>query len=110
MDDPPRKAPNHLPAHVSFPEDWEHKHTDRTWGCITRVVHRLPDGRLHIWTSRRHRKGLGALIKNSPAHDWAMLERLARENLRQFHWWGWSLNRLSWWIGLIFILGSICFV
>ncbi len=26
---------------------------------ISRIIHRLPDGSLHVWTSRRHRKGHG---------------------------------------------------
>ncbi|MDP0494612.1 MAG: hypothetical protein Q7Q73_00235 [Verrucomicrobiota bacterium JB024] len=103
----PEKA---LPRHVEFPAHWEHLRSHRVGPFITQVVHRLPDGRLHIWTSRRHRKRLGALVEEGIEHDLAAVERLARGHLRHFHWWGWRFDHLSWWIGLIFILGSICFV
>ena len=99
-----------LPRHVDFPQEWEHVRTHRVGGCITQVVHRLPDGRLHVWSSRRHRKRLGARVRESAEYDLKAVEKMLRTNLRDFQWWGWRFDHLSWWIGLIFIVGSICFV
>ncbi len=50
------------------PEPRRHMQPGRGWKLleatgakpfISRIIHRLPDGSLHIWTSRRHRKGHG---------------------------------------------------
>ncbi|MEM8549762.1 MAG: hypothetical protein AAGF10_03140, partial [Verrucomicrobiota bacterium] len=107
----PQQHHSHLPPHVTFPEDWEHLRTDCVLGCVTRVLHRLPDGRMHVWSSRRHRKARGALVKPSifieqAAHDLNVLETLVREHPRRFAWWGWRWGQLNWWIGIIFIIGS----
>jgi len=106
-----------LPPHVEFPAGWEHLRSESVGPFLTRVLHRLPDGRLHIWSSRRHRKRRGALVKTLSEHELMSFvenaeqaERLIREHARNFKWWGWRTDHLSWWIGLIFILGSICFV
>lgn len=111
-------TPAHLPPHVVFPANWVHVATHRIGPFITRVIHRLPDGSLHVWSSRRHRKKRGATIHDASSaltqsgeHDQAAK---VNQHVRtgKFHWrlWGWRLQSLSWWIGLIFIIGSICFV
>ncbi|WP_309398316.1 hypothetical protein [Cerasicoccus maritimus] len=107
-----------LPPHVTFPAHWEHVATHRVGRFITRVIHRLPDGGLHVWTSRRHRKRRGAVIQDSAgalsqvaSHEHVGQVNAASKSVRQhFRLWGWRVESLSWWIGLIFIIGSICFV
>lgn len=99
-----------LPPHVDFPAEWRHIRTETVGPFITRVLHRLPDDRLHIWTSRRHRKGRGAIIKQTVEHDVATVDKLVCNHWHKFKFWGWRVGHLSWWIGVIFILGSICFV
>lgn len=69
----------------------------------TRVVQRLSDGQQLVSDSRRHRKGLppfqvgsdgvgipAALVSNPWLHLWAP-------------------GRLTWWIAVLFIIGSACF-
>lgn len=106
-----------LPSHVVFPADWEHVATHRVGPFVTQVVHRLPDGALHVWSSRRHRKRRGGVIHRSgegltdeTAQDVNLVHRHTKARQRRFHLWGWRPELLSWWIGVIFILGSICFV
>lgn len=117
------------PSHLRFPQSWEHLGSDGAGKYVTRVIHRLPDGGLHIWTSRRHRKRrMGHVIHpemlNKHLGEHAEAPGQERDqhclecgrhlckccNHHRFRPWGWKLNRLTWWIGVIFILGSICFV
>ncbi len=39
---------------MPFPDGWQIQRS-----VVSRIVHRLQDGSLHTWTSRRHRKGGG---------------------------------------------------
>lgn len=114
-----KEAPAKLrPAHLYFPENWQHLGSDGAGPYVTRVIHRLPDGGQHIWTSRRHRKRrMGRILPghqlpaDSAAHlDHAREQTAEKANHRSFHLWKWLPQRLTWWIGVIFILGSICFV
>lgn len=111
------RNPAELPRHVVFPEDWTHVATHRVGPFITQVVHRLPSGELHVWSSRRHRKRRGGVIHAShePLAQTDQIEvgevhRHTKARKRRFHIWGWRPRELSWWIGMIFIIGSICFV
>jgi len=70
---------------------------------VTRLVEHLPDGRQRISHSRWHRKGLppielasdGTALPASPAgNPWLQL---------------WAPRRLSWWIAILFVIGSACF-
>ncbi|MGE9295261.1 MAG: hypothetical protein ACQKBV_03120 [Puniceicoccales bacterium] len=109
-----------LPPHVVFPDDWEHVASHGVGRFVTRVIHRLPSGALHVWSSRRHRKHRGGVIHeaNGGLHRQAVAGEVsadhAHEHTRQLRrdirLWGWRSKELSWWIGVIFILGSICFV
>ncbi len=111
-----RRQPE-LPPHVAFPSDWTPVATHRVGPFVTRVIHRLPGGALHVWSSRRHRKGRGGvfhepddpLAKSDELHVDAVHEH-TRSRSRRVPAWGWRPELLSWWIGVIFILGSICFV
>lgn len=103
------------PRHLNFPEAWEHVTSDGAGRFITRVIHRMPGGALHVWTSRRHRKKRGGRIVETVGRgtqdeeEKTLLAAFAIQHL-PFKLWGWALQRLTWWIGVIFILGSICFV
>ena len=56
----------------------------------THVTWRRPDGRLEEWASRRHRK-----------------HRTRMSRAQSGVWWApW---RASWWIGILFAIGSMCF-
>ncbi|MEO0795736.1 MAG: hypothetical protein AAFX93_11260 [Verrucomicrobiota bacterium] len=108
-----------LPPHVSFPEEWEHIASHGVGKFVTRVLHRLPSGHIHIWTSRRHRKRRGGVIHDGSSKlaqsdsgrlDVQAVHQETRGKPRSWKWWGWRLKSLSWWLGLIFFLGSICFV
>lgn len=108
-----KTAAKERPRHLNFPEAWEHLASDGAGRYITRVIHRLPGDALHVWTSRRHRKRRGgrivkateAVVSEDPGKMHSIPMRHA-----SFKYWGWAMQRLTWWIGIIFILGSICFV
>lgn len=64
---------------------------------VTHALLRTPDGEEVEWTSRRHRKGLGL----RPSGE--------RTRTRLFHRWPHGANPMSWWIGALFMVGSLCF-
>ncbi|WP_309380091.1 hypothetical protein [Cerasicoccus frondis] len=107
-----------LPSHVTFPPYWEHVATHRVGPFITRVVHRLPDGSLHVWSSRRHRKRRGPemhpsespLAQRADGHQVDQVNQAGSPHALRWKLWGWRLRSLSWWLGCIFIVGSLCFV
>jgi hypothetical protein len=60
----------------------------------THLTFRRPNGSTTVWSSRAHRKHA------------SRLSRVAPENER--FWW--APERASWWIGVLFALGSSCFL
>jgi len=75
------------------PDDWE-RLTGRSVGPFTTHVRfRKPDGELVEWSSRFHRKHAS---------------RLSRARLHPGVWW--APRRASWWIGVLFAIGSTCFL
>lgn len=71
-------------------------------GYITKVVHSLAGGVKKIATSRRHRKGRGAIVV-SP-------EGVAAIPWHKSPWLRfWAPSRLTWWVAVLFTIGSACF-
>ena len=68
------------------------------WPVVTRRVFHLTDGSKHVWSSRHHRKSL--LVRGT-----AEAEEIALALLRCL----WMPQRLNWWIGIIFAIGSLFF-
>ena len=75
------------PGTTELPEGWERVAADGPGPFVTSEVLRAPDGSLVRWHSRLHRKG--------------------RAGPRAGVWW--RPDRVSWWIGLLFAIGSACF-
>ena len=75
------------PGATELPEGWERVAADGPGPFVTSEVLRAPDGSLVRWHSRLHRKG--------------------RAGPRAGVWW--RPDRVSWWIGLLFAIGSTCF-
>ena len=72
-------------------------------GYITKVVHSLEGGVKKIATSRRHRKGRGALLVTSEGVH-AVSPRF------KYPWLHiWVPARLTWWVAVLFIIGSVLF-
>lgn len=71
-----------------LPPGWRVVRRRGPLGFVTHAVLARPDGSEVEWTSRRHRKGLG-LRGTGPR--------------------GGRASALSWWIGGLFALGSVCF-
>lgn len=108
-------------GYVHFPEHWDHVRSDGVAGFVTRVIHKLPDGGLHIWTSRRHRKGRGPV---RVSRDRVMPGDIRSYGLHpdndEYHhgndvdWtrtiWGWKFNSTAWWVAFVFTFGSVLFV
>ncbi|WP_426592145.1 hypothetical protein ACPPVS_10125 [Cellulomonas sp. McL0617] len=77
-----------------LPAGWRVVETSGPASFVTNAVLERPDGSRVHWSSRRHRKGLGLLEDRvlDPARTWA--ERP---------------TPMSWWIGGLFAVGSLCF-
>ena len=73
-------------------------------GYITKAVHILENGVQKIVTSRRHRKGRGALIVTSEGVVKSVSPKLKYPWL---HFW--APSRLTWWVAALFAIGSALF-
>lgn len=92
------KAAEHARLHIPVGEGWELVRADGAGPFVSHIVHRRPDGSLHIWTSRRHRKR-GGLLRGIKAVEQRISPWLQL----------WSPSRLGWWISVLFMIGSSCF-
>ncbi len=81
-------------SYLDLPDGWERVATEGPGPFVTSEVLRRPDGTLVRWRSRDHRKRRAA-----PAAAAA-----GRTGV------GWRPDRLAWWIGVLFAIGSLCFV
>lgn len=93
---------------IRFPADWEIVETDGVGPFESRVVYRLPDGSHYVWESRRHRKGRGP---RNPSGQAAQEATYAPEVFKGNPWLRvWAPHRISWWVAVIFVVGSALFV
>ena len=97
------RTPNIRQIDFKFPQHWQHLKSRGAAYFTTQVIHRLPSGNFHIWSSRRFRKRRGTEIR-------------AREEIKQperqkrhGQYWDWQPQSLTWWIGFIFTVGSLLF-
>lgn len=74
------------------PADWTPVSSRRVGPFTTHRTFRRPDGTLAHWSSREHRK---------------LASRLSRPGASDSVWW--APRRASWWIAVLFALGSACF-
>lgn len=88
----------HRTSHTPFPEGWQQLEAKGAGPFVSRIVHRLPDGTLHVWTSRGQRKG-----GTPPRSTFAAGKRTASGFLL------WAPAQLGWWIAVLFMVGSACF-
>ena len=85
-----------------LPAGWQLVSWDGAGPFVSRIVHRLPDGILHTWTSRKHRKGHGLRVTG--------LAGTALRDVQRSPWFtAWAPAQLGWWISLLFMVGSTCF-
>lgn len=85
------------PALTELPGGWR---VLRSWGPLGFQTHALlvrPDGTEVEWSSRRHRKGLGLRVAGA-RHLGNLESRL-----------GGRPDPMSWWMGVLFAIGSLCF-
>ncbi|WFB34536.1 hypothetical protein P3T73_10220 [Kiritimatiellota bacterium B12222] len=82
-------ATQHASRHLPASKNWELIQAEGAGPFITRIVHRLPDGSLHTWIARTHRK-CGGIRRGLTVNRWAPSE-------------------LGWWISILFMIGSSCF-
>lgn len=85
------------PAVSDLPAGWRVLRTRGPLHFVTHAVLQRPDGSQVEWTSRRHRKELGL---RPPGERW-----LGNSERR----WGGRPSPLSWWLGALFGIGSLCF-
>jgi hypothetical protein len=78
---------------ASYPETppgWTEVHRRHLGPFTTHVTYRRDDGGMAEWSSRAHRKG-ASLVSRQDRSGW------------------WAPRRASWWIAVLFIIGSACF-
>jgi hypothetical protein len=75
-------------GYVAVPAGWSRQHGRGLGPFVTRESFRTPDGRTVTWESRWHRKHPGGVAAGST-------------------WW--APRELTWWIGVLFAIGSVCF-
>ncbi len=85
-------------GYVELPEGWTRVSASGPGPFITHEVLRAPDGTEHHWESRGHRKRSAA--RRSPA-------TAATGPTPESPWW--RPHRRSWWMALLFVVGSLCF-
>ena len=76
------------------PEGWAVESSRSSGPFATEVTFRHPDGRILHWSSRHHRKHTSRLSRIRPGREQVL----------------WAPHRASWWIAVLFIVGSSCFV
>lgn len=94
-------AARHQKPRAPSREGWQIVQSDGAGPFVSRIVHRRPDGSLHTWTSRWHRKGGG--VRSSALAVAAAIEK------RLSPWFVWAPAQLGWWIAVLFMVGSACF-
>jgi hypothetical protein len=77
-------------GYIEIPEGWTRVETHRLGPFVTREVFRRTDGSRLTWESRLHRK-LHNRLDRSRGSTW------------------WAPGAVGWWIGMLFMIGSICF-
>jgi hypothetical protein len=87
-------------GYLELPKGWERVSTDGPGPFVTSEVLRRPDGTEVRWRSRAHRKGHGRLRLTSNAET--------PTDDGKGVWW--CPRRRSWWMSVLFALGSLCFV
>ncbi len=80
-----------MPSYPETPPGWTEVGRRHIGPFTTHVTYRREDGRTHEWRSRAHRKGASLLSRPGARSGW------------------WAPARASWWIAVLFIIGSACF-
>jgi YrhK-like protein len=76
------------------PEGWVVASRRASGPFATEVTFAHPDGRTVRWSSRRHRKHTSRLSRTRPGREQVL----------------WAPHRASWWIAVLFVVGSTCFL
>ncbi len=85
-----------MSGYVELPEGWTRISASGPGPFVTSEVIREPDGTEHRWESRNHRKrrqrrGAGSSVDGRPERIW------------------WRPHSRSWWMAVLFVIGSLCF-
>jgi hypothetical protein len=108
-------------GYVEIPDGWERVSTDGPGPFVTSEVLRRPDGTEVRWRSRAHRKGHSGGRPFSPASPGSPEATSVRggggddsgndggsgDGSEEPTWW--RPHRRSWWMSVLFALGSLCF-
>ena len=79
-------------GYIHFSDEWEHVESEHVGPFITKIIHRRPDGKTDVRTSRRHRKHFGPLGREAGKQRTPLLI--------------WRPRALNWWIAVLFMIGS----
>jgi hypothetical protein len=83
--------PSPVPHYPQAPAGWTLDAHRSVGPFLTHVAWRSADGRVAAWSSRHHRKHSSKLSRPGDEGVW------------------WAPRRASWWIGVLFAIGSTCF-
>src|SRR5271155_915015 len=90
-------------GYLEIPKGWERVSADGPGPFVTSEVLRRPDGAEVRWRSRAHRKGRSA----TPASSRTTTAGGGGDGSGEPMWW--RPRRRSWWMSVLFALGSLCF-
>ena len=83
-----------MPAYPATPPGWSVVGSRSVARFTTHVTYRTPAGELRDWSSRRHRKHASRVSRVRTGSDRVL----------------WAPHRASWWIAVLFAVGSLCFL
>lgn len=86
-----------MSGYVDIPEGWERVSAEGPGPFVTSEVFRRSDGTEMRWSSRRHRKSSSARRRAATGSS----------SVEEPVWW--RPHRRSWWMAVMFVVGSLCF-
>lgn len=90
-----------------YPREWQEEATGGAGPFVSRVTYRLPDDSRYVWEARRHRKGLGPGQTSGRAAGTG--DTASESRGHGLRWLVWAPQRITWWVGVTFSLGSAAF-
>jgi hypothetical protein len=84
--------------------------TTRVGPIESRRVYALPDYTHYTWESRRHRKRRGPVRPAGMARRAAPVDTASESWQGGTRWLVWAPHRITWWVGVVFAIGSALFV
>ncbi|KAG8987805.1 hypothetical protein FRB90_003134 [Tulasnella sp. 427] len=101
------KQPNHTHStlNIAFPSHWAQASSRHLplFSQPTRIRFQAQDDGEYRWSSRAHRKGR----RPTPVSDDAKKKKDEEGRAVRTRFWGWDFGDISWWVAMLFLVGSV---